>query len=116
MSRLLWLIETAMSTQPRRAPKGIVVPAVQGDAAISRGIAAGLDSMEGAAQPAAKLPALRLKDLQNLDIEAVAKAVEQDAGHKVPGLRQALAEVKTGKGTRHTPEQIATYARKRHSP
>ncbi len=53
-----------------------------------------------------------LKDLQKLDVEAEAKAIEADAGHKVPGIRQALREARAGKGTTHTPEQIATHQRK----
>lgn len=49
-----------------------------------------------------------LKQLQGLDIDKVAKAIEVDAGESLLGLREALAEVKEGKvGTVHTPEQIA---------
>ena len=56
-----------------------------------------------------------LKDLQNLDVEAVAKAIEADAGESIPDLRQALVEAKAGKfAASHTPEQIA--ARKRGRP
>jgi hypothetical protein len=53
-----------------------------------------------------------LKDLRGLDAEAEARAIEADAGHKVPGIRQALREVKTGKGTLHTPESLAAHVRK----
>ena len=56
-----------------------------------------------------------LKDLQNLDVEAVAKAIEADAGESILDLRQALVEAKAGKfAASHTPEQIA--ARKRGRP
>ena len=56
-----------------------------------------------------------LKDLQGLDIEAVAKAVEAHEGHAIPGLRQSLAELKAGKfAAIHTPEQLAQ--RKASSP
>ena len=49
-----------------------------------------------------------LKDLQNLDVEAVAKAIEADAGESILDLRQALVEAKAGKfAASHTPEQIA---------
>lgn len=53
--------------------------------------------------------------LNRINIEKVAKAVEADAGHAVPGLREALAEAKAGTfAAVHTPEQIA--ARKRGRP
>lgn len=35
-----------------------------------------------------------LKDLQNIDIEKMAKAVEVDAGMPLPDLRQALEEAR----------------------
>ena len=38
-----------------------------------------------------------LKDLQNINVEAVAKAIEKGAGQAVPGIRQALREAKAGK-------------------
>lgn len=53
-----------------------------------------------------------LKSLQGLDVEATAKAIEADAGHKVPGIRQALRQAKAGKGTVHTPESLAEHGRK----
>ena len=56
-----------------------------------------------------------LKELQGLDPEKVAKAIEADAGMAVPGLRAALDEAKAGLvGAVHTPAQIA--ARKRGRP
>lgn len=56
-----------------------------------------------------------LKELQSLNLDKVAKAIEADAGEALPGLRDALAEAKTGKfGATHTPEAIS--ARKRGRP
>jgi len=44
--------------------------------------------------------------MRNIDIEAVAKAIEADAGEAIPDLRQALKEAKSGSGRITTPEQI----------
>ena len=56
-----------------------------------------------------------LTQMKDLDIGKVAKAVEADAGEALPGLREALAEVKAGHfAAVHTPESIA--ARKRGRP
>jgi putative transcriptional regulator len=50
---------------------------------------------------------MKLADLKNLDVEAVALAIEADAGEPVPCIRQALSEVKAGVAGRvTTPEQI----------
>lgn len=35
-----------------------------------------------------------LKDLQNIDVEKIAKAIEVDAGMPLPELRQALEEAR----------------------
>ena len=43
--------------------------------------------------------------LKNIDIEAVARAIEADAGEEMPDLRQALGEAKAGLGRVTTPEQ-----------
>lgn len=44
---------------------------------------------------------------RNFDIEAVARAIEADAGEALPDIRTALAEVKAGNvGRITTPEQI----------
>ncbi len=44
---------------------------------------------------------------RNFDIEAVARAIEADAGEALPDIRAALAEVKSGDvGRVTTPEQI----------
>ena len=44
---------------------------------------------------------------RNFDIEAVARAIEADAGETLPDIRTALAEVKAGNvGRITTPEQI----------
>lgn len=45
-------------------------------------------------------------NIENLDIEAVAKAIEADAGEPIPNLRQALNEAKDGIGRITTPEQM----------
>jgi len=48
-----------------------------------------------------------LDDLKSLDVEAVATAIEADAGQLIPGLRQSLQDAKEGRFARvHTPEQI----------
>lgn len=43
-----------------------------------------------------------------MDIEAIALAVEADAGMPLPGIRQALAEARDGIGRVTTGEQILT--------
>ena len=46
-------------------------------------------------------------DIKRMDVEAVAKAIEADAGEPLADLRQALMEAKTGAVGRVTsPEQI----------
>lgn len=53
--------------------------------------------------------------MKTLNVEKVARAVEADAGHALPGLRESLAEAKAGRfAAVHTPEQIA--ARRRGRP
>ncbi len=56
---------------------------------------------------------MRLKDLQTLDIEAEARAIEADAGEALPDIRTALAEVKSGIGARVTtpPQMLLRQAR-----
>ncbi len=44
--------------------------------------------------------------MNNIDLEAIAKAIEVDAGESIPELRQALAEAQTMQGRVTTPEQI----------
>ena len=45
--------------------------------------------------------------LSNLDVDAVARAIEADAGHSVPGIRKSLSQAKAGEyGAVHTPEAI----------
>ena len=54
-------------------------------------------------------------DIKRINVERVAKAIEADAGQTIPGLRESLAEAKTGVfAAVHTPAQIA--ARKRGRP
>jgi putative transcriptional regulator len=46
-------------------------------------------------------------NLKTIDIEQVARAIEQDAGQALPGLRESLAQAKAGiAGRVTTPEQI----------
>lgn len=53
--------------------------------------------------------------MKTLNVEKVARAVEADAGHALPGLRESLTEAKAGRfAAVHTPEQIA--ARRRGRP
>lgn len=48
-----------------------------------------------------------MKTLKKLDVDKVTAAIEADAGQVLPGLREALAEAKTGRFAQiHTPEQI----------
>lgn len=44
--------------------------------------------------------------MRDIDIEAVAKAIEADAGELIPDLRQALQEAKAGAGRVTTAEQM----------
>lgn len=43
---------------------------------------------------------------KKIDIEAVAQAIEVDAGEALPDLRQALMEAEVGAGRVTTPDQI----------
>lgn len=53
--------------------------------------------------------------LEDMDIEATARAIEEDEGFEIPDLRQGLAEAKARiAAVVHTPEQIE--ARKRGRP
>jgi len=55
-----------------------------------------------------------MKTLKNLNVNKVAAAVEADAGHALPGLRESLAQAKAGRfAAVHTAEQIATRRRGR---
>ena len=46
-------------------------------------------------------------DMKNLDVEKVARAIEDDAGQPIEGLRKSLAQAKSGVFSRvTTPEQI----------
>lgn len=44
--------------------------------------------------------------MKDIDIDAVAKAIEENAGESIPDLRQALSEAKSGVGRITTPEQL----------
>ncbi|MGC9198199.1 MAG: BrnA antitoxin family protein [Acidobacteriaceae bacterium] len=55
------------------------------------------------------------KTLKKMDVDKVARAVEEDAGQALPGLRESLAQAKAGDFARvHTPQQIV--ARRRGRP
>lgn len=45
-----------------------------------------------------------------MNIEKIAKAIETDAGHALPELRQALREASGRKGRTSTPEQLLVRA------
>ncbi|MDR3298663.1 MAG: XRE family transcriptional regulator [Candidatus Accumulibacter sp.] len=50
-------------------------------------------------------------DFENMDIEAVARAIEEDAGQALPNLRRSLTDVRAGRfGRVHTPAQILAKA------
>ncbi len=50
---------------------------------------------------------MKIADLKDIDVEAVARAIEADAGEPVPGIREALAQAKAGEFARiTTPEQM----------
>lgn len=53
-------------------------------------------------------------DLKDMDIEAEARAIETDAGKEIPGLREALADLKAGIGRVHTPAQIMVRTDRRN--
>lgn len=56
-----------------------------------------------------------LKDLQNLDLDKTASAIEADAGHAIPGLHESLKQAKDGDFAQiHTPDQV--IARRRGRP
>lgn len=48
-----------------------------------------------------------MKTHRTLDVDKMAAAIEKDAGHAIPSLRQGLHEMKAGYAAEtHTPEQI----------
>jgi len=52
--------------------------------------------------------------LKSVNVEAVANAIEDDAGQKLPGLRKSLEQAKRGEfGAVHTPEMIVERRRGR---
>lgn len=56
-----------------------------------------------------------MDELKNIDIEAVARAIEADAGMPLPGLRDSLAEARAGRGRVTTPEQILVRSARKAS-
>ncbi|WP_390905461.1 BrnA antitoxin family protein [Occallatibacter riparius] len=49
-----------------------------------------------------------------MDVNKVARAIEVDAGHALPGLRESLAQANSGRFQHvHTPEQIVERRRGR---
>ena len=56
-----------------------------------------------------------MKALKRMDVNKIARAIETDAGHALPGLRESLVQGKAGDFARvHTPAQIV--ARRRGRP
>ena len=56
-----------------------------------------------------------MKTLKKMNVDKVARAIEEDAGQTLPGLRESLAQAKEGHFARvHTPEEIV--ARRRGRP
>jgi len=56
-----------------------------------------------------------MKTLKKMNVDKVARAIEEDAGQALPGLRESLRQAKDGNFARvHTPEQIV--ARRRGRP
>ena len=53
---------------------------------------------------------------RNFDIEKVAAAIEADAGHALPDIRQALAEVKQGAGSGARQPRQNNCCCDRHAP
>ena len=52
--------------------------------------------------------------LKKIDVNTVARAIEVDAGHALPGLRESLAQANKGRFQRvHTPKQIVERRRGR---
>jgi putative transcriptional regulator len=57
--------------------------------------------------PETEKPFASLADLASMDVEATALAIEADEGEAIPGLREALEEVKRGENALvTTPEQL----------
>ena len=57
--------------------------------------------------PEAEKPFSSLAEFADMDVEAIALAIEADEGEPVPGIREALEEVKRGEIARiTTPEQM----------
>jgi putative transcriptional regulator len=55
-----------------------------------------------------------IPDIGNLDVEAVARAIEADAGEPLPELREGLRELKAGEiGHVNTPEEILVRSTRR---
>ena len=53
-----------------------------------------------------------MKTLKKMDVNKVARAIEDDAGHALPRVRKSLTQAKTGKSSRvHTPEEIVARRR-----
>lgn len=53
-------------------------------------------------------PIASLADFADIDVEAIAQAIETDAGEPVPGIREALEHAKRGEfGRVTTPEELA---------
>ena len=48
-----------------------------------------------------------MKRISEIDVDKVANAIENDAGHTLPGLRESLRQARSNAYSKiHTPEQI----------
>jgi uncharacterized protein (DUF4415 family) len=63
---------------------------------------------------------VRMKTQKKMDVSKVARAIEDDAGHALPGLRESLVQAKAGAQAKtgilvrvHTPEEIVGRRRGR---
>lgn len=55
-----------------------------------------------------------MQTLKKMDVNKVARAIEDDTGHTLRGLRKSLAQAKARKSSRvHTPEEIVARRRSR---
>ena len=86
------------------------------EAALLRSVDQALASEIGAKHRPQQAPQRALHCLAHLtdaELEQMALAVEADAGHEVPGVRESLKQARDGNfAAVHNPEQIDAYKRK----